>query len=81
MNYIYTALCQSAYRKVTFATAIYRYAVTFKHCLKSNLGLSVLPKDTTACGLAEAGIEPPTFRLVDEQLYLLSHSLLKKNKK
>ena len=41
---------------------------------ESNLGFSVLPKDTSTCGLEEPGIEPLTFRLVDDALYLLRHS-------
>ncbi|XP_035476533.2 PHD finger protein 14 isoform X4 [Scophthalmus maximus] len=34
-------------------------AQTFGRAVRGNLGLSVLPKDTTACGLGGAGIEPP----------------------
>ena len=35
---------------------------------------SILPKDTLTHGLEEPGIKPPIFRLVDDLLYLLSHS-------
>ncbi len=38
----------------------------------SNLGFRT--KDTSTCGLKELGIEPQTFWLVDNPLYLLSHS-------
>ena len=41
---------------------------TFIHCWRSNgsnLGLSVLPKDTSTCGLEEPGIKPPIFQLED----------------
>ncbi|XP_067467834.1 large proline-rich protein BAG6 isoform X2 [Thunnus thynnus] len=40
----------------------------------SNLGFSILAKDTSTCGLEELGIELPIFQLVDNLLYLLSHS-------
>ena len=39
-----------------------------------NVGFSVLPKDTSTCGQEEPGFEPPTFRSLDDLLYLLSHS-------
>ena len=41
-----------------------------------NLGLSILPKDTLAHRIGETGIEPPTMWLVNNLLYLLSHTLL-----
>ena len=53
------------------------HSYTFIHWWCSNgrnLGLSVLPKDTSTCGLEEPGIAPPIFQLVDDLLYVLSHS-------
>lgn len=35
---------------------------------------SILPKDTSTCGLEEPGMEPQIFRLADDPLCLLSHS-------
>ncbi len=40
----------------------------------SSLVFSVLPKDTSACRPEEPGIKSPTCWLVDDTLYLLSHS-------
>lgn len=42
--------------------------------IRSNLELSILPEDTSDCGLEELGIKPLTFQLADNLLYLLSHS-------
>lgn len=39
--------------------------------------LSVLPRDTSACGQGAEGIEPPTIFLVDDLLSLLSHLSIK----
>ena len=55
------------------------YAVLFLshtiHTPHSRQGLfSILPKNTLACALEELGIEPLSFWLVDDWLYLLSHS-------
>ncbi len=41
----------------------------------SNSGFGVLPKETSTCGPEKPGTKPPTFWLVDNLLYLLSHSL------
>ena len=57
-------------RKLT----IHTHSYTDGSAIRTNLGLSVLPKDTSTCGLEEPGIEPPIFRLVDDPLYLLNHS-------
>ncbi len=46
---------------------------TFTHQWGSNLGFSILPKDTSKCRPEEPGIKPPTFCLVADLLYLLSH--------
>lgn len=42
------------------------------HTIWGNLGLSILPHDTSTCRLEEPGIKPPT--LADNLLYLLSNS-------
>lgn len=47
---------------------------TLTVALESNLGCSILPKDTLACRFEHPGIEPPTFRLVGDLLYLLRYS-------
>lgn len=44
--------------------------------IRIKLVFSVLSKDTLTCGQEEPGIEPPTRRLVDGPLYLLTHSRL-----
>ena len=41
----------------------------------SNSGFSVLPKDTSTCGPAETGFEPPTRRSSDNRPIGLSHFL------
>lgn len=43
-------------------------------CFKGNLRFGILPKGTPACGLEESGINPLTFELVANPLYLLSLS-------
>lgn len=50
---------------------------THKHsdgCFKGNLRFGILPKGTPACGLEESMINPLTFQLVANPLYLLSLS-------
>ena len=42
--------------------------------IRSNLGFSILLKDTLTCSWKEPGFEPPTFRLLDKPLYLLTYS-------
>lgn len=37
-------------------------------------GVSILPKDTSSCRLEEPGLEPPTARLADNLLNILSYS-------
>ncbi len=44
--------------------------------LPSSWGFSVLLKDTSIHGQEEPGMEPPSWGLVDDLLYLLSHSRL-----
>ena len=39
---------------------------THSHTI-GDLGLSILSKDTSTCGLEEPGIEPPIFQLVDDR--------------
>lgn len=39
-----------------------------------NLSFRVTPKDTLTCGHEEQGIKPSILRLMDDSLYLLSHS-------
>lgn len=41
---------------------------------QEQFGVIFLPKDALACRLEQPGIKLPTFWLVDELLYLLSHS-------
>ena len=53
---------------------IHTHSHTDGTAIRSNLGLSILPKDISTRGLEEPGIEPPIFRLVIDPLYLLSHS-------
>uniref|UniRef100_A0A8D3DY51 Anion exchange protein n=1 Tax=Scophthalmus maximus TaxID=52904 RepID=A0A8D3DY51_SCOMX len=43
------------------------HSCTAVKAVRGTLGSSVLPKDTSACGLAEARIEPSTYGLVDDQ--------------
>lgn len=40
----------------------------------SNLGFSISLKDTSTCRQGSRGIDPATFRLLDDPLYLLGHS-------
>ncbi len=49
---------------------IYKIKLTLTFCV-NKFGL---PKATSTCGLEEPGIKPPIFQLVDNPLYLLSHS-------
>ena len=46
---------------------IHTHSYTDGTAIGSNLGLSILPKDTSTCGLEEPGIEPPILRLVDDR--------------
>ena len=42
--------------------------------IRSNLGCSILLKDTLTCSWGSQGMEPATYRLLDSLLYHLSHS-------
>ena len=42
--------------------------------VRTNLGISILLMDTSACGMGKTGIYLPTFWLEGDPLYLLSHS-------
>ena len=41
-----------------------------------NLAFSIWPKNTSTCEMHEPGIESPNFWLLNDLLYLLSHSQL-----
>lgn len=47
-----------------------------KHCSEDSSGFSIVPEDIFTCQLEQPGINLPTFQLVDNPLYLLSHSCL-----
>lgn len=57
-------------------TLIHQWATAAMQCaarpIGSNLGFSVLPEDTLACGHLEPGFEPLTFEPLDNPLYQLS---------
>ena len=40
--------------------------------VRGYLGFSILPKDTSACGMGETGMKPQSHWLVEDPLYLLS---------
>ncbi len=52
----------------------YTHSHTSGAAIRSNLGFSILPEDTSTCRPEELGIKPLTFWLVDNLLYQLSHS-------
>ncbi len=63
------------YKEPTYSTGTHTHTST--HQCRSRLeqfGVQHLAKDTTTCRPEELGIEPLTFLLVDDPLYLLSHS-------
>ena len=47
----------------------------------SNLGFSVLPKDTSTCRQEEPGFEPLTHGSLVDLLYLLSHSCVERGER
>ena len=57
----------------TFIQCIYKQPVL--DVKGAILGFSILPKDTSACGMGKTGIEPATFRLEEDsrptQVYIL----------
>lgn len=72
-SYLYNA------GRVSLSTAQVTHIHSHKHtdvwrAVRGSLGFGVLLKDTSTCSLVEAGIEPPTFWLVDDRLYFLSHN-------
>ena len=42
--------------------------------VRANLGLSILPMETSVCGMGKTGSKLPTFWLEGNPLYLMSHS-------
>lgn len=47
---------------------------TLSGCTGGDSGFRTFPKDTLTCRWEELGIKPMTFWLVDDPLFLLSHS-------
>ena len=66
-------LTYSSGRRLT----IHTHSHTVGRAIRSDLVLSILPKDTSTCRHGKSGIELPVFPLVGEPMYLLSRSCLK----
>lgn len=47
----------------------------FKNFIQLNWEFRILPEDTLTCRLEESGINPLTFRLLDDPLHHLSHRI------
>lgn len=84
MDCSYIAFCSARALKERYTTGLIQTSVgafchTHSHSsehIRSNLRFSVLHKDTVACKQEHPGIKPPTIRLLDDLLYLLSHTHL-----
>lgn len=69
-------------RAVTMDCCFYNYFIyhpftipTINHIwTREQHGVSILPKDTSSCRLEEPGLEPPTARLAENLLNILSYS-------
>lgn len=58
------------------ALSIFSLSCAHSHsdgCMGSHLGFGILPKDTSAWGLEEPGIETPALQLEGDPLYLQCH--------
>ena len=86
-SHIYIALFQSTDHSRRFTACVtFTHSHTHSHTdgwgcharchklIRSNLGFSILPKDTSTYSQGSTGVESATFRLLDDPLYHLSHS-------